>query len=283
MKYITVILDGVADYPLDELGGKTPLEYARTPVLDSMAPFSLMGMAKTIPGGMSPGSDTANLSVMGFDPRIYHTGRSPLEAISMGINLSPEDVVFRCNLVTLSGEADYASRTMIDYSAGEIPGSQSGAIIKDLSKELSTKEISFHAGVSYRHVMVWKGGSDDLDLTPPHDILDKKIAGYLPEGPGSEILMDLMVRSSRFLENHPVNIKRIKEGKRPANSIWFWGQGRKPALDSFYEKYGQEGAVISAVDLIRGIGISAGLEVVQVENITGTIDSNFRGKAEAAV
>jgi len=283
MKYIIILIDGVADYRIAELGNKTPLQYAKTPALDSLARNGEMGMVKTIPDGMAPGSDTANLSVLGYDPKKYHTGRSPLEAVSLGINLSEDDVVFRCNLVTLSEEDNYTDRIMVDYSAGEIPTDLSRVLIEDIGSKLQTEKIKFYPGVSYRHIIVWEGGPDKNILTPPHDILDKKISDYLPRGPGSSALLDMMVRSSSLLKEHAINKERIKKGIRPANSIWIWGEGSKPALDSFYEKYKLEGSVISAVDLIKGIGILTGLDPVEVEGATGTILTNFRGKASAAI
>ena len=283
MKYIIILIDGVADYRIAELGNKTPLQYAKTPAMDSIARNSEMGTVKTIPDGMAPGSDTANLSVLGYDPKKYHTGRSPLEAVSLGIDLSEDDVVFRCNLVTLSEEDDYTDRTMVDYSAGEIPTDLSRILIRDIGSKLQTEKIKFFPGVSYRHIIVWEGGPDNNILTPPHDILDKKISDFLPRGPGSSALLDMMVRSSSLLKEHTINKERIKKGIRPANSIWIWGEGRKPALDSFYEKYKLRGSVISAVDLIKGIGILAGLTPVRVEGATGTIHTNFKGKANAAI
>ncbi len=283
MKYIIILIDGVADYRIAELGNKTPLQYAKTPAMDSLARNSEMGTVKTIPDGMAPGSDTANLSVLGYDPKKYHTGRSPLEAVSLGINLSEDDVVFRCNLVTLSEEDDYTDRTMVDYSAGEIPTDLSRILIRDIGSKLQTEKIKFFPGVSYRHIIVWEGGPDNNILTPPHDILDKKISDFLPRGPGSSALLDMMVRSSSLLKEHAINKERVKKGIRPANSIWIWGEGRKPALDSFYEKYKLRGSVISAVDLIKGIGILAGLTPVRVEGATGTIHTNFKGKANAAI
>jgi len=283
MKYIIILIDGMADYRIAELGNKTPLQYAKTPAMDSIARNSEMGMVRTIPDGMAPGSDTANLSVLGYDPKKYHTGRSSLEAVSLGIDLSEDDLVFRCNLVTLSEEDDYADRTMVDYSAGEIPTNQSRVLIEDIGGKLQTEKIKFFPGVSYRHIIVWKGGPDGNILTPPHDILDKKISDYLPGGPGSSSLLDMMVRSSSLLKEHAINKERIKNGSRPANSIWIWGEGRKPALDSFYNKYNLEGSVISAVDLVRGIGILAGLIPIRVEGATGTINTNFKGKASAAI
>lgn len=283
MKYIIILIDGVADYRIAELGNKTPLQYAKTPAMDSIAGNGEMGTVKTIPDGMAPGSDTANLSVLGYDPKKYHTGRSPLEAVSLGIDLSEDDVVFRCNLVTLSEEDDYTDRTMVDYSAGEIPTDLSRILIRDIGSKLQAEKIKFFPGVSYRHIIVWEGGPDNNILTPPHDILDKKISDFLPRGPGSSALLDMMVRSSSLLKEHAINKERVKKGIRPANSIWIWGEGRKPALDSFYDKYKLEGSVISAVDLIKGIGILAGLTPVRVEGATGTIHTNFKGKASAAI
>jgi len=283
MKYIIILIDGVADYRIAELGNKTPLQYAKTPAMDSLARNSEMGIVKAIPDGMAPGSDTANLSVLGYDPKKYHTGRSPLEAVSLGIDLSEDDVVFRCNLVTLSEEDNYTDRIMVDYSAGEILTNLSRILIEDIGSKLQTEKIKFFPGVSYRHIIVWEGGLDNNILTPPHDILDKKISDFLPRGPGSSALLDMMVRSSSLLKEHDINKERIKKGARPANSIWIWGEGRKPVLDSFYEKYKLEGSVISAVDLIKGIGILAGLQPVEVEGATGTINTNFKSKANAAI
>jgi 2,3-bisphosphoglycerate-independent phosphoglycerate mutase len=283
MKYIIIIIDGMADYRIAELGGETPLQYAKTPVLDNLAGNSEMGTVKTIPEGMAPGSDTANLSVLGYDPKKYNTGRSSLEAVSLGINLSKDDVIFRCNLVTLSGENNYTDRIMIDYSAGEIPTSQARVLIEYIGSKLQTDNIRFYPGLSYRNIILWKNGFDKNILTPPHDILDKKIVDFLPSGPGSSVLLDIMVKSVSLLKEHTINKKRIKKGLNPANSIWIWGESRKPTLDSFYEKYKIKGSVISAVDLIKGIGILGGLEVVKVKGATGTIHTNFKGKADAAI
>ena len=283
MKYIIILIDGMADYRIAELGNRTPLQYAKTPAMSSLVRISETGTVRTIPEGMAPGSDTANLSVLGYDPRKYHTGRSPLEAVSLGINLSESDVVFRCNLVTLSEEDNYTDRTMLDYSAGEIPTDESGILIEYIDEKLGTEKIRFYPGVSYRHIIVWKGGTDGNILTPPHDILGKKITEFLPGGPGSGVLLDMMVRSGSLLKDHTLNRERIKKGLNPANSIWIWGEGRKPALDSFYKKYKLKGSIISAVDLLKGIGILAGLEPVEVEGVTGTIHTNFKGKAGAAI
>lgn len=283
MKYIIIIPDGMADLGIKKLGGKTPMEFAYTPVMDSLSASAEMGLVKTIPAGLPPGSDTANLSVMGYDPLRYHTGRSPLEAVSLGIELKEDDMVFRCNLVTLSNESGYREKRMIDYSAGEISSEDSAILIDYIKAGLETGNIKFYSGVSYRNIMVWNKGPGSTRLTPPHDILEKKIAQYLPGGDGSEVIMKLMEESGRMLPAHPLNRSRLDRGSRPANSIWLWGQGKKPYLDDFYDKYGLRGSVISAVDLIRGIGICAGLETVKVEGITGTINTNLDGKAKAAV
>jgi 2,3-bisphosphoglycerate-independent phosphoglycerate mutase len=283
MKYIIILIDGVADYRLEELGNKTPLESARTPSLDSLAAKSEMGIAKTVPDGMAPGSDTANLSVLGYDPARYYTGRSPLEAVSLGVSLAGDDVSFRCNLVTLSEENNYPDRVMIDYSAGEITTEESKVLIECAGSKLHTEKIKFYPGVSYRHLIVWSGGPDKNILTPPHDISGRKISGYLPSGPGSGVLLDMMEKSTGILSKHPVNKERIRKGLRPANSIWVWGEGKKPGLDSFYEKYKLKGSIISAVDLIKGIGILAGLKPLNVRGATGTINTDFKGKADAAL
>ncbi len=283
MKYIIILMDGVADYRLPGLGNKTPLEYANTPVIDSMVRKSEIGLVKTVPDGMHPGSDVANLSVMGYDPEKYYTGRSSLEAASMGIELSEEDVAFRCNLVTLSGEDNYEDRVMVDYSAGEIPTGEAGRLIDFIRGHLQTEEIKFYRGVSYRHIIVWQKGTDKNTLTPPHDILGKKISEFLPKGPAGSILFDMMKRSSDILKENVINKRRVKKGLNPANSIWIWGEGRRPSLDSFYKKYGLKGSIISAVDLIKGIGILAGLRSVSVKGATGTINTNFKGKASAAI
>jgi len=283
MKYIIIIPDGMADLGIKKLAGKTPMEFSHTPVMDSLSASAEMGLVRTIPAGLPPGSDTANLSVMGYDPLRYNTGRSPLEAVSLGIELEGDDMVFRCNLVTLSNESSYREKRMIDYSAGEISSDDSAMLIDYIKADLGTGKIKFYSGVSYRNIMIWSGGPGSARLTPPHDILEKKIAPHLPSGEGSEIIMKLMEESARMLPAHPLNRSRLDRGHRPANSIWLWGQGKKPYLDDFYDKYGLRGSVISAVDLIRGIGICAGLETVKVEGITGTINTNLDGKAKAAV
>jgi 2,3-bisphosphoglycerate-independent phosphoglycerate mutase len=286
-KFAVILIDGAADYPIDELGGKTPLQVAVKPNIDMLAASGETGMVKTIPDVMSPGSDTANLSILGYDPAIYSTGRSSLEAISIGIRLSDDDITFRCNLVTLSNEKIYGQKTMVDYSAGEITTDEAKVLITELGEKLGTDKIRFYPGVSYRHVIVWEGGPDSgaetYALTPPHDISGKVIGQYLPGGKYGPVLLELMEKSSGFLQEHPVNIKRASEGKKPANSAWIWAKAKRPKLDSFKEKYGLKGSVISAVDLVKGIGISAGLTPVSVEGATGNINTNFEGKARAAL
>lgn len=283
MKYIVVLGDGMADWPVAEIDGKTPLEAAYKPNMDKLAKAGTVGMVHTIPEGMPPGSDVANLSVLGFDPRTCYTGRSPLEAISMGLKLDPEDTALRCNLVTLSDEEIYEDRTMLDYSAGEITTGEAAELMKAVAAALNREGISFHAGVSYRHCLIWKNGPMDIRLVPPHDISGKKISGHLPQGPGSGIALELMKRSAEILKNHPVNRNRLEKGLNPATSIWLWGQGKKPDMPLFIEKYGLCGSVISAVDLVKGIGIASGMKAVAVEGATGNIRTNFRGKAEAAL
>ncbi|MCJ7665534.1 MAG: cofactor-independent phosphoglycerate mutase [Actinobacteria bacterium] len=283
MKYIIVVPDGMADKKLEGFGGKTPMEYAAIPFMDSLAGAGELGTARTIPSDMSAGSDIANLSVLGYDPHKYHTGRSPLEAVSLGLELAEDDMVFRCNLVTLTSEPEYPDRKMIDHSAGEIATRDSGILVNCLKADFDTEDFRFYQGVSYRNIMVWKKGPAGTKLIPPHDILEKKIGPYLPRGEGSGEILGLMTGSSKLLSAHPLNRERKDMGFKPANSIWLWGQGRKPYLDSFFGKYGLKGSVISAVDLIRGIGKCAGLDIVEVEGATGTIGTNFSGKAKAAV
>lgn len=283
MKYIILLGDGMADEPLSELDGKTPLQYAATPNMDYLAANGEIGLVRTVPAGFPPGSDVANLAVMGYDPRSYYTGRSPLEAVSMGVVLEENDVAFRCNLVHLSGQERYEDKLMVDYSADEISTPEAKALIEFIGRRLNSDVIRFYPGVSYRHLLVWRGGPEASVLTPPHDISGRCIAAYLPQGEGGAFLLRLMQESNKYLPEHPVNLQRIQAGLRPANSIWLWGQGKKPALPAFSDKYGLTGAVISAVDLIKGIGICAGLEVVEVEGATGNIHTNFTGKAEAAL
>ncbi len=290
MKYIILLGDGMADRPHKELNGMTCLMAAKTPNLDKLATLGTVGMVHTIPAGFPPGSDVANLSVMGYDPRKYYSGRSPLEAASIGVNLAPDDVAYRCNLVTLRIAGIKApflcsGRSVIleDFSAGHITTDEARLLIEEIDDKLGTDRIRFYPGVSYRHLMVWKGGKDKIECTPPHDIQDKIIQDYLPCGEGGDVINALMEESIDLLQNHPVNKKRQEAGKRIANSIWLWGQGKRPAMPTFREKYGLEGAMISAVDLTKGIGIYAGFEVINVPGATGWIDTNYIGKAEHAL
>lgn len=282
MKYVVVLGDGMADRPVPELENRTPLQAARKPNIDSLARFSEIGMVKTVPDGMKPGSDVANLAAMGYDPRACYTGRSPLEAVSMGIALKDTDVTYRCNLVTLAG-GGVGEGVMADYSAGEITTAESRELVNFLSEKLSEEGFRLYPGVSYRHCLVWNGGSTDVALTPPHDILGKNTADYLPKGEGAERLLKLMRDSAELLRNHPVNAARRAAGKNTADSLWIWGEGTKPAIPDFRAARGLKGAVISAVDLLKGIGISGGMESIDVEGATGTLTTDFDGKAEAAI
>ena len=280
MKYIVILCDGMADEPLEELDGRTPLEAARTVNMDRLAADSEIGMVRTVPEGMAPGSDTANLSVIGYDPRKYYSGRSPLEALSIGAEMGEKDVSFRCNLVTLSEEEDrYEDRVILDHSSGEIPTEEAAALVEALREGLGREGYTFYVGTSYRHLLIQKDGKV-TDLTPPHDILTKRIGEYLPEDP---VLREMMVRSYEILKDHPVNVKRRAEGKNPANSAWFWGAGTRPALPSFEEKTGVKGAMISAVDLLKGIAAGSGMHNIIVEGANGGLHTNYAGKARAAV
>lgn len=283
MKYIVLLGDGMADYPIPALNGKTPLEAANKPNMDFLAHHGEMGLVKTIPEGYPPGSDVANLSVFGYAPQLYYTGRSPLEAVSMGVSMEATDMAFRCNLVTLSNEEPYEDKTMVDYSSGEITTGEARELMETIAEKLNSPEFTFYPGISYRHCLIWKDGKEGLSLTPPHDISGRKIASYLPEGGNSNVFLSFMKKSEAILKDHPVNLSRIKIGLNPATSIWLWGQGRKPALKPFREKYNLGGSVISAVDLIRGIGILAGLEPIQVEGATGNLHTNYTGKAMACL
>lgn len=283
MKYIVVLGDGMADWKLDDLGGKTPLQYAEKPHIDALAAHAEVGLCRTVPEGFKPGSDVANLSVMGYDPHECYTGRSPLEAVSIGIDLKDTDVTLRCNLVTLPDEEKYEDRRMLDYSAGEISTAEARQLIESLKKEFDSSDFTLYAGVSYRHCLVAHGGVCGHTLTPPHDITGKPIRDFLPQGPQAELYLRMMKRSADILKDHPVNAARRAAGKNPANSAWFWGEGTKPALENFREKFGKRGGVISAVDLVKGIGILAGMKVIEVEGATGNYDTNFAGKADAAL
>ncbi len=281
MKVIILLGDGMSDILYSELGNKSPLQAAATPNMDFMAQHGRVGLAHTVPDGLPPGSDVANLSVFGYDPRTCYTGRSPLEAISMGVTLGPDDVAFRMNLITLKPQG--SSIYMQDFSAGHISTAEAHELVQTLQKELGNAEFEFHAGVGYRHLMVWRGGKDGMKGTPPHDITGKSILDYLPTGDGADTLNNIMNHAQMVLHNHPVNVKRVEEGHLPANSIWLWGHGKTPRIAPFREKFGMSGAVISAVDLIKGIGICAGLDVINVEGATGYIDTNYLGKAQAAL
>ena len=284
MKYLVVLCDGMADTPSEYLGGKTPMELAVKPNMDALAKVSEVGLCRTVAKGLKPGSDVANLSVMGYDPAVCYTGRSPLEAASIGIDLKDTDVTLRCNIVTLSDEENYGDKTMVDYCAGDISTEEAREIIKTVQEKLGDDIYSFYSGVSYRHCLVVKEGTTELgNMTPPHDISGRVIGEYLSTHKNAEPLVALMKKSYEFLKDHPVNKKRIAEGKNPANSIWLWGEGTKPQLQDFKEKNGVSGAVISAVDLLKGIGICANMKTPEVEGATGYIDTNFIGKADAAI
>jgi 2,3-bisphosphoglycerate-independent phosphoglycerate mutase len=280
IKYIVIIGDGMTDRPLKELGGKTPLQQAFTPHMDRLAREGIIGSVRTVPPGYHPGSDVANLSILGYDPRVYYTGRAPLEAASMGVALGDNDVAYRCNLVTLRYDKENTNAVMEDYSAGHISSHEAAILIKEVNDTLGNERIRFYPGVSYRHLMIWMGGEADADCIPPHDIIGKDIVGYLPRGRGEEVLRKLMRDSEGILRSHVLNRGRIERGKRPANAIWLWGQGRRPLLPKFRDKYSIEGALVSAVDLTKGLGAYAGFEILKVPGVTGYIDTNYTGKAE---
>jgi len=283
MKYVVIIGDGMADRPLKELSGKTPLQKAFTPNMDSLAASSILGSVRTIPKGFHSGSDVANLSILGYNPLKFYTGRAPFEAASIGIKLKDDDVPFRCNLVTLKHNKTRTKAVMEDYSSGHITTEEARELIHDLERELGTEDIHFYPGVSYRHLMVWAGGASDVECMAPHDITGKDIADYLPVGKGEDVLRKLMLKAPGVLERHPINKERKRRGMKPANSIWLWGQGKKPKLPTFRERYSLNGALISAVDLARGIGIYAGFEILEVPGITGYLDTNYIGKVEASL
>lgn len=283
MKYITILTDGMADYPIESIGGMTPMEKAYKPNMNELASKSLVGMVTTVPNELSPGSDVANLAVMGYNPLQCYTGRSPLEAASIGVKLDAKDITFRCNLVTLSDERDYANKTMVDYSSDEISTEDAHILMKAIAEELDTDILKFYGGTSYRHLLVYQNGSVNCTLTPPHDISDRKIGDYLPKGENSEVLLAIMKRSHDILKNHPLNKERIQKGLHPANSLWIWGQGSRPELENFNQKFGLKAGVIAAVDLIKGIAKTAGMKVYEVEGATGGIETNFSGKAQACV
>lgn len=284
MKYAVVLCDGMADYPVPELDGKTPMEVADKPNMDYLAAHGEVGLVKTVADGLKPGSDVANLSVMGYAPAIYYSGRSPLEAASMGIDLAPTDVAMRCNLVTLSDEDDYSSKTMVDYCADDISTAEAAELIKAVQEAFGNDEFTFYPGISYRHCLVWHGGTTDIGtLTPPHDISGRVVGEYLDTHPMAAKLIEMMKKSVEILKDHPINKARVAAGRKPATSIWLWGQGKKPQLDSFESKFGLKGSVVSAVDLIKGIGVCADMKVCEVEGATGYIDTCFQKKAETAL
>lgn len=280
MKYVLILGDGMADRPIPELSGKTPLEYAKTPMLDELAKESEVGLVSTIPEGMSPGSDTANMSVCGYDPKIYYTGRSPLEALSIGVAMKDTDVAIRTNVVTVSDDdLPYEEKTIIDHSSSEIDTADAAVLIEAVQKELGNEMFQYYVGTSYRHLLIWDKGSV-VPLTPPHDILGKTIGEYLPK---ESLLFEMQKKSYEILNNHPINVARAAAGLNKANSIWFWGAGTKPILTSFEEKTGKKGAMISAVDLLKGIAVGAGMDNKHVEGANGQLHTNYEGKAQAAV
>ncbi|MDI9394290.1 MAG: cofactor-independent phosphoglycerate mutase [Euryarchaeota archaeon] len=278
MKYAVLIGDGMADYPIEKLGNRTILQAARTPAMDSIAARGKTGLAKTIPDGFPPGSDIANMSILGYDPAIYYSGRAPLEAASMRVALAADDVAFRCNLITIE------NGMIKDYSAGHISSDEAEILIDTLDSKLGTEKVRFYPGISYRHLIVARNNlGAETECTPPHDITGEKKDNYLPGGKDGEFFSEMIEKSAVVLEQHPVNLKRMQEGKNPANSIWVWGQGYAPKFTAFKELYGKKGAIISAVDLLKGIGIYAGLDVIEVPGATGYLDTNYEGKASAAI
>lgn len=280
MKYVVVLGDGMADRPIAELGDQTPLAYAETPTMDQLSAVSEIGMVHTIPDGMKPGSDTANLSVLGYNPRIYYSGRSPLEALSIGVDMKDTDIALRCNLVTLSEEEEnYEDRTIIDHSSSEISTADAAVLLDAVREGLENETYKFYVGTSYRHLLIWDRG-EVVELTQPHDVLGQTIGQYLPE---DAVLREMMKKSYDILVNHPINVERKKKGLNPANSCWFWGAGTKPALSSFEEKTHLKGAMISAVDLLKGIAVGASMKVIEVEGATGGLNTNYEGKAQAAI
>lgn len=284
MKYLVLLCDGMADTPHPTLGGKTPMECAEKPLMDKLAATAETGMCRTVAKGLKPGSDVANLSVMGYDPKVCYTGRSPLEAASIGVDLKPTDVALRCNIVTLSDEENYEDKTMVDYCSGDISTEEAHEIIATVEKELGNEIYKFYGGVSYRHCLVVSNGTTDLGcMTPPHDISGRVVGEYLSKSENAAPLIELMKKSYDILKDHPVNLARRAKGLHEANSIWLWGEGRKPALQSFKEKNGVSGCVVSAVDLLKGIGICAEMETPDVKGTTGYIDTNFEGKAQAGI
>ena len=283
MKYALILGDGMGDYPAPELGGKTPLEVADKPCMNMLAKTGKVGLVKTVPDSCKPGSDVANLGALGYDATKCYTGRSPLEALSIGVKMKDDDVALRMNLVTLGDEEKFEDKTMVDYSAGEISTPEARELVEYLGRELGNERFAFYAGVSYRHCLIIAHGSVAMQLTPPHDISGKRVGDHLPQGDFAEELFALMKRANELLSKHPVNKKRVLSGQKPANSIWFWGQGTRPALENFHEKYGIYGGMVSAVDLLKGIAIGTGMKSVDVEGATGTLSTNCEGKVKAAL
>ena len=280
MKYLVILGDGMADEPIEKLGGKTPIEYAETPNLDRLSKMSEIGMVHTIPDGMKPGSDTANLSVLGYDPAVYYSGRSPLEALSIGVPMAEDDIALRCNIVTISQEnVPFEEQTIIDHSSSEISTEDCAVLLKAVAEQLANETYQFYVGTSYRHCLIWKGGSV-VELTQPHDVLGQVIGQYLPQ---DQVLREMMKKSYDILADHPINIERKKQGLNPANCCWFWGAGTKPRLSSFEEKTKKRGMMVSAVDLLKGIAVGAGMGVALVEGANGGLHTNYAGKVEAAV
>ena len=279
MKYIVILGDGMADEPIAALGGKTPLACADTPVMDELSSKGKMGMVQNVPKGMTPGSDVANLSVLGYNPAVCYSGRSPLEALSVGVAMEPTDIVLRCNIVTLTEDEPYAEKTILDHSSGEISTADADILMDAVRKAFNSDEFQYYTGTSYRHITIWKNGTMP-QLEPPHDHLTQVIGPYLPKEPK---LREMMEKSFDILNNHPLNLQRAAQGKNKANSLWFWGAGTKPSLENFTKKTGLKGAMVSAVDLLKGIAVGAGMKVYQVPGATGSIDTNFEGKAQAAI
>ena len=279
MKYIVILGDGMSDEPVDALGGRTPLEAANIPTMDLLASQGELGMVQNVPAGMSPGSDVANLSVMGYNPKESYSGRSPLEALSLGIEMDPDDIAFRVNVVTLTEEEPYAEKTITDHSAGEISTADAKILMETIQKNFNSEEFRFYPGTSYRHIMIWKKGRQ-VSLEAPHDHLTQVIGPYLPK---ETVLREFMEKSFPLLNEHPLNVQRALDGKNKANSLWYWGAGTKPSLENFQAKTGLKGAVVSAVDLLKGIAVGSGMQLCQVEGATGSIDTNWEGKAQAAI
>lgn len=280
MKYIVVLGDGMADEPIEALGGKTPLEYSDTPAMDRLSKCAEIGLVQTIPEGMKPGSDTANLAVLGYDPKIYYSGRSPLEALSIGVPMKDTDIALRCNIVTISeNDVPFEEKTIIDHSSGEISTEECGVLLEAVKAEMQNETYQFYVGTSYRHCLIW-GQGQVIELSQPHDVLGQVIGQYLPEDPN---LLSMMKRSYEILVNHPINIERKKKGLNPANCCWFWGAGTKPMLSSFEEKNHKKGMMVSAVDLLKGIAVGAGMGVAHVEGANGGLHTNYEGKVQAAL